>query len=197
MSEIIIYITSNDAETIRKWLNSDEDIAWIVKVKQEGCTYWWKAVDKLEEIRSGEYCLWHKASSPLNIPSRSSTIKDEIITDPYNGWEQILDNENEETPWFGSAFPGPYSFKFKELGSESENSIGRSGFNFIGNYFSVIGKPAPKVTMKWWERLRRFVKKNSTGIPWPGEIGSGKTGAYAFPDAYEQMISGRARDINP
>lgn len=197
MPEIILYLTNNDANLVREWINSEPDIAWIVKEAQVGCSYRWKVANEIAEMESKDYCLWHKRSSPLTIPSGSSKIEDTVILNPYEGWSQTLDHENANTPWFGAAAPGPFDFRFRENGRESNHSIGRSGFTWLGNYFSSIGKSAPEVSEKWWQRLRRFVKKNGMGIPWPGPIGSGKVGAYAFPEAYDQILAGRARDINP
>lgn len=197
MAEIILYLTKSDAESIVEWINAEENIAWIVKDSQQGNVYLWKAIDKLERLESKEYCLWYKGSNAIRIPSESVDTEDTIVLDPFKGWEQTLDTDSAEIPWFGAAAPETFQFVFRESGKEFENSIGRSGFGWIGNYYSIIGNKAPDECKKWWERLKRYVKKNATGIPWPGELGSGKTGAYAFPEAYNQLLEGRPKDINP
>ncbi|WP_370052365.1 hypothetical protein [Neptunomonas sp.] len=197
MAEIILYLTKNDAESIVEWLNGESDIAWIVKESQEGKLYRWKAVHSIDAIQAKKYCLWKIGAGDLRIPSGNHEIEDTVVLDPFRGWEQRLNVSAAETPWFGAAAPETYTFTFLERGKEHEDSIGRSGFNWIGNYFSEIGNSAPDECKKWWERLKRHIKKNSTGIPWPGELGSGKTGAYAFPEAYDQLLKGRAKDVNP
>ena len=197
MAEIILYLTKLDAESIVDWINAEDSLAWIVKHSQQGFTYHWKAIKKLDAVESKDYCLWKIDSGPLRIPSGNQTVKDTIVLDPFLGWEQTLKDNVSDVPWFGAGAPETFGFTFREVGSEEDNSIGRSGFNWIGNYFSIIGNGAPDECKKFWARLRRYVKKNSTGIPWPGELGTGKTGAYAFPEAYSQLIEGRSKDINP
>lgn len=197
MAEIILYLTKKDASSIVEWINSEEGIVWIIKDSQQGLKYRWKAVSKIENVESKEYCLWKVDAGSLRIPSRRQEIDDAIVLDPFSGWEQTLDSERAEVPWFGAAAPETFGFVFRENGKEKDGSIGRSGFNWIGNYFSIIGNGAPDDCKKWWERLKRYVKKNSTGIPWPGEIGSGRTGAYAFEEAYTELINGRPKDVNP
>ena len=197
MSEIILYLTPSDADTIVEWLNNEIDIAWIIKDSQAGNVVRWRAVHTIEKMTAREYCLWKIGAGNLRIPSGALDVEDSIVLDPFKGWEQTLARPSDDTPWFGQDAPETFTFRFKENGKEHENSIGRSGFYWIGNYFRAIGNGAPEECSKWWERLRRFVKKNAIGIPWPGEIGSGKTGSYAFPEAFTQLKNGRPRDLNP
>jgi len=197
MAEIILYLTKSDAESIVNWINNEDSIAWIVKESRDGNVYRWKAVNSIEVISEGENCLWKIGAGSLRIPSGSHETEDTAVLDPFKGWEQTLDTDSAQTPWFGAAAPETYSFTFKEHGKEAEGSIGRSGFNWIGNYFGVIGNPAPEECKKWWERLKRFIKKNAIGIPWPGDLGSGKKGAYAFPEAYKLLKMGCPKDVNP
>jgi len=197
MAEIILYLTKKDAESIVDWINHEKGIAWIVKESQDGKMYRWKAVNSIDAMQASEYCLWKIGEGPLRIPTGNHETEDMVVLAPFNGWEQTLEVASAETPWFGAAAPETFMFTFREHGRESENAIGRSGFNWIGNYFGVIGKPAPEECKKWWDRLKRHIKKNATGIPWPGDLGSGKTGAYAFPEAYAQLQKGRPKDVNP
>ncbi|MBT8142998.1 MAG: hypothetical protein HKN88_06050 [Gammaproteobacteria bacterium] len=196
MAEIILYITKSDAPQIVEWLNNDDEIAWIIKADQNKTKIRWKAVHSITSVTEGEYCLWIINSGILRIPSGDPNIKDTHVLDPFKGWEQRLDDENIEIPWFGAPAPETFVFKFYENGFEEENSLARSGFFWIGNYFAEIGIPAPDESKKWWNKLKRFVKKNSTGIPWSKELGTGRTGAYAFHDAYKQLQSGRPKDVN-
>ncbi|MES2824807.1 MAG: hypothetical protein V4732_14480 [Pseudomonadota bacterium] len=197
MAEIILYLTESDAKIIIDWVNADSDIAWIVKDSQIGNTYRWKAVNELHSVESKSYCLWFIGSGPLRIPSGSVNVKDVLVLNPFVGWEQTLKHELAEVPWFGAAAPETFHFTFREFSKRNEHAIGRSGFNWIGNYFSVVGTVAPPECKKWWEKLKRFVKKNSVGVPWPGELGSGKVGAYAFPCAYKKLVEGCEKDVNP
>lgn len=197
MAEIILYLTESDAKAIINWVNSESDIAWIVKDSQIGNTYRWKAVNEIHSVESKTYCLWYIGTGALRIPSGNKDIKDALVLNPFVGWEQTLTTETEEVPWFGAAAPETFSFTFREFGRKNEAALGRSGFNWIGNYFSIIGIAAPPECKKWWEKLKRYIKKNSVGIPWPGELGSGKVGAYAFQEAYKKLMEGCERDLNP
>jgi hypothetical protein len=195
--EIILYLTSQDSELLRKWLNRESSVAWIIKAGQSGCEYRWQAVDALDTLPAGHHCLWHKEAGPLNIPSGSPDVPDAIVEDPYAGWSQRLDHENAHTPWFGANLPGPYSFRFKPDGREAPDAIGRSGFNWLGDGYRVIGKPASLRAAQWWNRLGRYVRSQSTGIPWPSPEKNARMRAYAFPDAYAEMLRGRPHDVNP
>ena len=161
-----------------------------------GDTYAWKAVDQLESIEPKEFCIWHTGSGRLTVPSRRRGVPDKEIVDPYSGWTQRYE-EFLERPWFGGNLPGPYSFMFKEAGTEESGSLGLSGFNWIGDHFRAVGCPADPLAKKWWQRLKRFVRANATAIPWPYPDGHGRLRAYAFPDAHEQILAGRPLDVNP
>ena len=119
MANILAYITKRDAEIIRQWLNSEPCIAWIVKREQTDHEYTWQALDVLPEIQPQAYSLWHRQSGELNIPSGSVDVPDKIVADPYAGWTQRLDTLDATTPWFGRNLPGPYHFRFAEMGKEA------------------------------------------------------------------------------
>ncbi len=198
MYGIILYLTQSDTEIIRNWLNDESDIFWIIKAEQNEYVYKWQAVDRIDQFSQNSYSLWHRKSKPLYIPSGSLDKRDKKIRNPIKGWEQTLDHTNAETPWFGANLPEPVSFDIRLIGKEHPNSIGRSGFSWVGNYYRCIGKPASKASVKWWKHLYSFVKENSTGIPWPNvSLNKGRIGAYAFPEAYQQLIEGKPRDMNP
>ena len=196
MAEIIFYATPSDIQTLVDWINNEPRIAWIVKDAQSGNEYTWRAVDTVPHIEPATYALWHQDSAPLIIPSGSPDIPDVTVLDPFAGWKQTLDNPNATEPWFGALLPGPYSLIFKANGHERGGAIGRSGFAWNGNYFRSIGKGADAESEKWWNRLRRFIKKEAIGIPWPPDQ-AGRTGAYAFPEACVRYREGTHLDSNP
>jgi hypothetical protein len=197
MPDIIMYLTKNDLELIRIWINSEEDVAWIIKEKQKGSTYYWKAVNQVCTLLEQDYAIWHKKSGILVLPSGPINQHDIIIQDPFKGWKQELIYENHTTPWIGSHFPGPYIFSCRTIGKESSPSIARSDLFWNMNSYKSVGKPAPDVCVKWWNRLLRFIKKNSTEIPWPYPKVVGKKKAFAFPDAYKKIKKGMSVDNNP
>jgi hypothetical protein len=197
MPEIILYLTKSDSESIREWINVESEVAWIVKESQIGCNYRWRASDQISEIFDQEYAIWHRDDLPLNIPSGRPEVPDAIVLDPFNGWNQLLETENCTRPWFGAHLPGPFVFRFKEIGHESTSAIGRSGFTWLGNRYASIGKPAPDGAKKWWRRLDRFIHSHSVQIPWPYADKFGKGKAFAFPDAHSKLLSGYHADANP
>jgi len=197
VGEITFYATRTDADRIRRWINAEDAVAWIVLDAREGTTYRWKAVDVIDTIEPQDYALWHKSSTRINIPARSLDVRDTIVLDPYQGWLQELEEEDETTPWFGDSLPGPYQLHFREEGREKPGSLARSGFFWLGDHFRMIGQGASPDARRWWNRLRRWVRKESTAIPWPFTQPASRSRAYAFPDAYTLIQSGRHPDVNP
>jgi len=197
MPETILYLTNQDSKLLREWLNREAGVAWIVKAGQSGREYRWRAVDAVDVLAAGHYCLWHKGAGPLNIPSVSPNVPDALVEDPYAGWSQYLDNENASMPWFGAGLPCSFWFRFKPDGRESHGAIGRSGVGWLGNRYRIIGKPAPGPATIWWQRLVRYLRSQSTGIPWPSPTTNTRVRAYAFPEAYAEIMRGRPRDVNP
>ena len=190
-------MTTKDTDVLRTWLNREDSVAWIIKAGRSGQGHRWRATDSLDALSAGEYYLWHKASGPLNIPSGSIDVPAEVVRDPYSGWSQHLAETDALCPWFGANLPGPFFFKFTPHGREAPGSIGRSGFNWPGDYYRPIGNPALPAAKRWWTRLGRFVRMQSTGIPWPSPGRAGRSLAYAFPDAYAEMLRSRPYDVNP
>ena len=197
MAEIFVYMTSADGDVIREWINAEDEIAWIVKAAQVGREYHWKAVHSLDRLEQGEYKLWHTSSGVLNIPSGSRNVPDAIIADPFAGWVQTLGSEARLVPWFGGNLPGPFTFYFSPSGRRGSDSIGRSGFNWLGNRYAAIGKPAPVASRKWWARLGRYVRSHATEVPWPYPAGIGRHKAYVFPDALIRVSNRVGLDANP
>ena len=197
--ELIIYATEEDSDLIRSWINSESEVAWIVKERELDGWYTWKAVHTLGSLNEQEYSLWHVDSGPLNIPSGSPSIPDEPVRDPFAGWTQRLGHSRATYPWFGGNLPGPYHFKFAHHGSEAPGNIGRSGFMWDENRYRGIGKPAHPSALKWWRRLGRFVRSTATTVPWVSHVSNLKRvpSAYCFPSAASQVAAGRGRDINP
>ena len=197
MPNIILYLTKRDADFIRRWVNAEPEIAWIIKSNQSGNDYVWKAVYEIPEIVPQNYCLWHTSSDALSIPSGSAQIPDTPVLDPFAGWNQRLTHAAASAPWFGGNLPGPYLFSFAEVGKKVPQSIARSGLFWAGDQFRSVGKPAHENAKTWWQRLKRFVKKNSVSIPWPEANAPRTLAAYAFPDAYASMAEGVPYEVNP
>jgi len=196
MAEILIYMVEDDVPILVDWLNGEENVAWVLKVAQVGCLYRWQAFHTIASVAPGEYCLWHTQFQRLTIPSGSPRVMDTAILDPFLGWNQWLDHDRAQTPWFGALHPGPFHFCYNPKGHEAPNSIGRSGFSWLADYFRPIGHGADLDSKKWWQRLRRFVKKETVRVSWPPDIDS-RLRAYVFPRANEMHMLGTPLDVNP
>lgn len=187
MSEIFIVATLSDAESIRTWINAEPDIAWLIKVGQDGRRYKWQAVAELAVLHEQRYALWHTKSGPLNIPSGSPSVADARVANPFQGWLQTLEDSSAQAPWFGGNLPGPYVLNLRPSGHDNEWPIGVSQFYWAADHFNLIGKGAHPEAKRWWARLRRFISKNSIQMPLPGPSPSRRLKAYVFPDALVQI----------
>lgn len=127
--------------------------------------------------------------------SASPTVPDAIVADPFRGWTQHLEDDGATTPWFGANLPGPFFLRFCETGREAAGAIGRSEIGWPGNHYRSIGKPAHPDAMRWWQRLKRFILKNSIAIPW-GPPNS-RFQAQIMADALVQSKGGSPLDVNP
>lgn len=196
--EFIIYATKTDADTIREWINNDPDVAWVCKISERDRCYRWKASSSLGVLQEQEYAIWNLKSGPLTIPSAHTNIQDDLIDDPFEGWDQTLSESHKTSPWFGGNLPGPYSFRFAEAGREAPGSLGRSGFSWLADRYKSIGKPARPEAKRWWRRLERFLEQSTKQIPWmPPSAGKRPIKAFVFTEAAAQLRDGRPRDINP
>lgn len=197
MAEIILYATAKDADLIRRWINGESDVAWIIRESRIESAYRWRAVRELESIGEGSYALWHMKAGGLSIPSGSRNIRDRAVLNPFEGWTQVLKNEDTDSPWFGGNLPGPATFTWRELGREQPHSLARSGFNWLGNRYAPIGKPAHPEAMRWWRRLKRFIASAAVRTPWPRGRPNAKLSAFVFPEAEIEIAAGRHADVNP
>lgn len=195
---MIIYATNNDANIIRTWINAEPDVAWIIKVSENGRTCHWKAVQAIEVLQEQTYALWHIKSGPLNIPSGEPNIPDKFIIDPFNGWSQTMEDAGETSPWFGDNLPGPYTFSFSETGRRAPENLARSDFSWAEDRYKSIGKPGHPAAKLWWKKLQRFLERSSVQIPWTSSTSRKRiVMAYIFPEAKFQIDQGRDRELNP
>ncbi len=201
MPWIGFYANDDDIILINNILDDDPEIAFLVKkLKRDFLkTKWtqWIAVNSIEVLNQGQYTLWHIPSGPIPLPL--STLGDdyEFIDDPWQGWVEKISGLNSNIPWFFGDPPGIIYLRIQHKGRESDNSIGLSDFNWIGNRYSTIGWPAAKETQAWWRKLQKRIKDISVKkIPRIGPINGEKPEIWALPSAYKQIEEGRPRDAN-
>jgi hypothetical protein len=186
-----MYLNESDLFMLVSWLNAETEIAFIVA---NGPSMWC-AVHSIDQLSDFRYCLWHSGSGPL--PLLRKHLPDTTVRDPWKGWKEKRPGANPATPYFGAGHPGVYWLNAKTESSREEGALGLSSFEWIGNRYAAIGSPAPPITKKWWERLRRWVKKIAVQIPREGHVdGEGKE-IWALPGALNEIKQGRIRDVNP
>jgi hypothetical protein len=187
-----MYVDNADLQQLLSWLNSDEEIAFIVSDGSKR----WKAVPSLQKIASGRFCIWHTPSGPLPLLG-DSTVEDTYVNDPCSGWTEVQTGADPKTPYFGAGHPGIFWLNARPTAYSNPKVIGLSSFEWIGNHYRSIGRPAPETTEKWWQRLRKSVKKVAHRIPRSGPCDGLRPEIWAFPSAYEAILSGVPRDSNP
>ena len=190
---IPLYADEEDFRVIRDYLNQTEDIAFIVS---DGSRQW-RATQTIPRMDEARICLWHvpSGSLPLLHPLPSKTV--DSISDPWSGWTELRTGADSSCPYFGAGHPGIIWLNQRPVSKRVSDGIGLSSFEWIGNHYSLIGRRAPAVTEKFWQRLRRWVKKSAVMIPRSGALDGVGAEAFAFPSALSAFWNGRGRDLNP
>ena len=184
-------MTCDDSRELLEWLNTEQVIAFIVSDGKKR----WRAVKTIDKFIDGEtYCLWHIESGPL--PLLRKILPDGKVKNPWAGWLEKRTGQDPKRPYFGAGHPGIYTFDLRLKSNHHDDGIGLSCFGWIGNWYKIIGNPAPPVTKKWWERLRRYVKKRAIRVTREGVLDGPNADVYVFPTALEAIKLGKARDNN-
>lgn len=189
---IPLYIVQEDLPAFNAILRADGDLALLQHVRGDR----WTATLDYDLVADGHYSLWHAAGGPLAIPDRDpfSSASDEIA-DPFQGWEHLrLDQFGQ--PFLGSP-PNIVTLTIMSKPKVTENTFGMSSLGWIGNYFSVLGRVAPEVTKKRWNKLRRQIAKVAPRVPRGWLTRGTKPEVFALPHAHELLKSGARGEINP
>jgi len=186
-----MYLNHIDLQTLVSWLNNETDIAFIVR---DGDSRW-RAVNAIDSPHDSRYCLWHSESGAL--PLLRKHLPDTAVRNPWDGWKEKRPGADPTTPYFGAGHPGVYCLNAKTASLRQPDALGLSSFEWIGNRYGVIGNPAPPVTKKWWERLRRWVKKQAVQIPREGPVTGQGAEIWGLPGALAEINNGKPRDGNP
>jgi hypothetical protein len=192
-SFIHMYLAESDSAVLRDFVNSSSEVSWIEKLAETDLTYTWRTVPQLQGLVHPRYALWHRSSGQINIPSGDVAKPDQLVSDPDAGWTQILAAPHQQTPWFG-ANPAPFhlSISSRVVG----RTLYRSEFTWAADHFKAIGMAAAPGAKRWWQLLRRHVRRNSEVIPWPIGSSSRQT-AFLFPGAAQLVARGILLDSNP
>jgi len=188
-----IYADREDFEFLIDWLNNEDDIAFIVPNGHKS----WIANKELNNFSNERLCLWHVPSGALPLLRGDTAQPDGIIENPWGGWTEERTGANPNNPYFGSGHPGIIWLNVRYESNEDKDTIGLSSFGWIGNWYRIIGQAAPAATEKWWQRLRRWVKKSSVRIPREGPIDGPDPEIWAMKSALEKIKSGVKRESSP
>jgi hypothetical protein len=192
---IELYLDMPDLSLLQEFLNNEGDLAFIIP-SSDG-TFEMKDSVTLEP--NHKYTLWHVPSG--DVPVDCCDVQGRIVVDPIRGVRPgAIDLRLEVSPG-----------KYQQLVRRSQGdgyelklfddptAIGRSHFGWLGNKFKLVGKGALPSTVRWWQRLRRWVSKHGHRVTWTGELEGPKSElrVWAFPFAYAALKLGRPRSVNP
>jgi hypothetical protein len=210
MPWLLMYLLDEDVTELCSMLNADPEVALI---RPDGSKRW-KADPHIPALPDGGYVLWHIPSGPIMLEPRKPKGRVKRIKDPFTGWAEIAQPSEPGVPWISAAPLGNIWLTIRRSAGTANQTfrptsmarpwtarasevIGRSEFHWIGNYYSVIGERAPRVTEEWWKSLRKRIAKVATQIPTTGPITRKPKEVWAFPQALEKIHGGMRRADNP
>jgi hypothetical protein len=186
-----MYADRTDIQRVLALLNSDNEVAFIVKDGPKR----WKAARTLDQFEDTRYCIWVRSGGSLPL-MRSDGTEGDLIENPWDGWTENRTGADSADPWFGPGHPAVVWLNVRTKG-KGTSGIGLSSFEWIGNHYRIIGSPAPEAVEKWWQRLRRSIKKIGKRIPRDGPIDGSEPEIWALPSARNAIEQGAPRDMNP
>ena len=185
------YATEDDLADLNQVLASERDLALL---QPEGGKQW-RAVLDYTLRDDGRHVLWHVPSGSLPLMPESGT-GDAIgeIADPFAGWTHLRVRDGQ--PYFGNS-TGILRLNLRIHSAKAESSFGMSSIEWIGNYFWALGRVAPEVTKKRWNRLRRQFSKFGPRVPRGWLDRDRRPEVFALPAARTLLQSGAKGDDNP
>jgi hypothetical protein len=188
-----IYATTADIESIRAWLNAETAVAFVVGATPGR----WVAQATIDSFDQSRICLWHVPSGPLPLVSAEPGEAPSWIDNPWSGWQERRAGADSSVPYFGAGHPGTVWLNVRRSSPRDPEILGLSSFEWIGNHYRIIGNTAHPDTERWWQRLKRWVKKNSILVPRGGLASQTEPEIWALPHARERLLAGIAADVNP
>ncbi len=187
-----IYADAIDFKLIHEWLNQNDEVAFLVSDGSKR----WKAALHTPELPGLRICIWHIPSGPLPLLGSTPKSPNGIVVDPWSGWDELRTGADASVPYFGAGHPGIVWLNVRVAAKWAKAGIGLSSFEWIGNHYALIGNTAPDVTERFWQALRRWVKKNAKRIPREGPIEGAHPEIWAFSSAKTAFDRGVGRDPN-
>jgi hypothetical protein len=198
---ISIFADEEDAKVLLDWLNSEEEIAFIIPdITQDSPQQKWKAIRTIDSFNDGKYSLWHISGGLLpfvNVPDSPQVV--------FDSWKACIEQHasaNSTKTYFGLGHSAeirlelwlrhhPYSETEKTTlpvliswWMENKDLLAASDFQWIGNRY----EQAPQQTHRWWKRLKVFVARKAIRLTPSGQRWS----FWAFPSAFRKLKNGMA-----
>lgn len=190
-----MYLDTADLPLLESFLNSDKEIAIIVRSGRSG----YQIVKPVTLEPNAQYTLWHLPSGA--IPQDCLDAEGNIVADPWaKGHLGAIHIRLEVCPGKYQTFVPRSSGPGFELATfDDPAAIGRSDIQWVGNKYSIIGQPADPSTDRWWKHFRRWVARKSTKVASDGALDNPECSfhVWAFPAAYSAFSAGRPRSVNP
>jgi hypothetical protein len=159
-----------------------------------------KVANRVDTLADGDHDLWHFAGSPL---TRIFAGLGPDVS-PWEGWVEVTGDESRCGRLGDSIFSSsvvrlqlysrhrPYSEHELRSGpllaswwTEGREFLAASQLSWIGNRYASIGAPAHPATVKWWNRLRRWIRATATPLKVHPRVTF-----HAFPSALERLHYG-------
>jgi hypothetical protein len=190
---IPLYIIREDLPVLNEIVRADNALALLKHERGER----WKAVLEYDLAADGNYSFWHVAGGPLAMPDADplSSLSEEI-PNPFEGWQQLRLNQHGQ-PFFRGNPPNMLDLRIMIASKRPEDELGMSSFGWIGNHYWALGRVAPEVTKKRWNKLRRDISKVAHRVPRGWLTRGTKAEVFALPHAFELLRSGARGAINP
>src|SRR5271155_379318 len=147
-----MYLLPEDVPSLLELLNTDDGIAFLVS---DGPNRW-IARRELIHLPVGRTALWHIPSGPLPLLDPKPSNQVCSILDPFSGWVEQRQGADPSTPYFAD-HPGALCLNLNLEGRDGGSICGLSSFEWIGNHYAVIGRPAPPQTVRWWKAFQARV----------------------------------------
>ena len=120
-----MYVNKGDSNLLLTLLNEDRDIAFIVTNGNKK----WKAIETIERLEDGRYCIWHVPSGPL--PLVGSFRKKAHVKDPWAGWKEKRTGADPTQPFFGAGNTGIIWLNLLTRSSREPDKIGLSSLGVV------------------------------------------------------------------
>ena len=202
MPWLSMYLVDDDVPLLCRMLAEDPDVA-LVRAEGPGR---WKAQRDVPTLRDGQYALWHVPSGPITLVSTDLAAKSKRVANPFAGWREIVKPFEKGVPWFG---PGPLGIVYltvrRKAGppgrtfspmtqrpwrAPADEVIGLSEISWIGNHYSILGRPAHESTVRWWKSLGGGWRRQRCAFPAAGRSAADLNRCTPSPRRWRQSNAG-------